>query len=106
MSVSAEVFGKFNKQEVYVAPVYQKTQQQIEAIKKRMDGNFMFDCLNPKDKKSIIDAIVPTTKSAGDVIIRQGDDGDNFYIVEQGVLDCKKFIKPTDQEETFLKEYQ
>jgi len=25
-----------------------------------MDGNFMFDSLNPKDKKSIIDAIVPT----------------------------------------------
>jgi len=27
-----------------------------------MDGNFMFDSLNPKDKKSIIDAIEPTQK--------------------------------------------
>jgi hypothetical protein len=35
-----------------------------------MDGNFMFDSLNPKDKKSIIDAIIPTVKEAGDVIIR------------------------------------
>jgi cAMP-dependent protein kinase regulator len=71
-----------------------------------MDGNFMFDSLNPKDKKAIIDAIVPTVKSAGDVIIKQGDDGDNFYIVEKGILICKKFLKPTDTEETFLKEYQ
>jgi len=30
----------------------------------------MFDSLNPKDKKSIIDAIIPTVKEAGDVIIR------------------------------------
>ena len=71
-----------------------------------MDGNFMFDSLNPKDKKAIIDAIVPTVKSAGDVIIKQGDDGDNFYIVEKGILICKKFLKPIDTEETFLKEYQ
>jgi hypothetical protein len=35
-----------------------------------MDGNFMFDNLNPKDKKSIIDAIVPTQKKGGDVIIK------------------------------------
>jgi cAMP-dependent protein kinase regulator len=61
-----------------------------------MDGNFMFDSLNPNDKKSIIDAIVPTFKKNGDVIIQQGDDGDNFYIVEKGVLICKKFLKPND----------
>lgn len=61
-----------------------------------MDGNFMFDSLNPKDKKSIIDAIVPMLKKNGDIIIQQGDDGDNFYIVEKGVLTCKKILKPND----------
>ena len=35
-----------------------------------MDDNFILDSLNPKDKKSIIDAIIPTIKEAGDVIIR------------------------------------
>lgn len=56
----------------------------------------MFDSLNPKDKKSIIDAIVPMLKKNGDIIIQQGDDGDNFYIVEKGVLTCKKILKPND----------
>lgn len=42
----------------------------------------MFDTLNPVDTKSIIDAIVPTQKKSGEVIIKQGDDGDNFYVVE------------------------
>ena len=48
----------------------------------------MFDALNPKDTKSIIDAIIPTKKKAGDVIIKEGDDGDNFYVVEAGALTC------------------
>ena len=64
----------------------------------------MFDALNPKDTKAIIDAIIPTRKNAGDVIITQGEDGDNFYVVESGRLDCtKKFNEGED--DTFLKEY-
>lgn len=105
MSVSAEVFGKFNKQEDYVPPVHKKTKQQEESLRARMEQNFMFNYLNPKDKKAIIEAVVLVSKSAGETIIKQGDDGDNFYLVEDGVLKCTKFLKPTDDKETFLKEY-
>ena len=106
MSVSAEVFGKFNLQKEYTPPVHQKTPQQIEAIKSKMSGNFMFNSLNPKDKKAILDAVKPVQKKKGEVIIKQGDDGDNFYILESGALDCFKLLKPGDAEETFLKEYK
>lgn len=70
-----------------------------------MTGNWMFEALNPKDEKSILDAIVPVTKKQGDVIIKQGDEGDSFYILEKGALTCTKYLKPTDKQETFLKEY-
>ena len=106
MSVSAEVFGKFNKKEDYVPPVHAKTAEQVAAIKQRMEGNFMFDTLNPVDTKAIIDAIMATSRKAGDVIIQQGDDGDNFYVVEEGLLTCTKKMKADDAEETFLKEYK
>lgn len=65
----------------------------------------MFDSLNPVDKKSIIDAILPMKKKNNEVVIKEGDDGDNFYIVEKGQLDCKKFLQPTDKVETHLKVY-
>lgn len=104
MSVSAEVFGKFNRKEDYVPPVHPKTEEQIAAIKSRIEGNFMFDSLNPVDTKAIIDAIVPTQWKAGDMIIRQGDDGDNFYVVENGTLTCTKQFNP-GEDEKFLKEY-
>lgn len=56
----------------------------------------MFEALNPKDEKAILDAIVPVTKKQGDVIIKQGDEGDSFYILEKGALTCSKFLKPSD----------
>ena len=65
----------------------------------------MFNTLNPKDKKAIINAVLLVKKNAGDVIIKEGDDGDNFYLVEDGVLSCSKFLNPTDDKETFLREY-
>jgi hypothetical protein len=31
-------------------------------------------------------------KQPGDMIIQEGDDGDNLYVVESGTLDCTKVI--------------
>lgn len=66
----------------------------------------MFSSLNPKDRKAILLAIVPVQKKAGDVVITQGDDGDNFYLLEEGTLTCTKKMNPSDAKDTFLKEYQ
>lgn len=88
MSVSAEVFGKFNIEKEYVPPVHAKSEDQVQAIKDRMANNFLFASLNPKDKKAVLDAIVGVKFQPGDCIIKQGDDGDNFYLVEAGELTC------------------
>ena len=105
MSVSAEVFGKFNVEKIYEPPVYPKKPEDAAAIKNRMKNNFMFSALNPKDSKAILDAIVQVKKAPGEVVIKEGDDGDNFYLVESGELTCTKFLNPDDKEETFLKTY-
>lgn len=70
VAVSAEVYGKFNLQKEYTPPVHQKTPQQIEAIKQKMSGNFMFDQLNPKDKKAILDAVKAVQKKKDEIIIK------------------------------------
>ena len=69
MSVSAEVFGKFNN-ESYTPPVHKKTLAQEASLRKRMEQNFMFSTLNPKDKKSILDAMNFVNAKAGDYIIK------------------------------------
>lgn len=61
-----------------------------------MEVNFMFSSLNPKDKKAILEAVLSVKKTQGEVIIQEGDDGDNFYLVESGALTCTKYLNKND----------
>ena len=77
----------------------------------------MFSCLNPQELEIVLNAMQYVKKHPGETIIREGDDGDNLYVVESGTLTCTKhfvrfhffkckflFQKDTP-EPTFLKEY-
>jgi cAMP-dependent protein kinase regulator len=106
MSISAEVYCSLHdRHEDFKAPVYPKTNEQKAALKEIMKGNFMFSCLNPVEIKSVLDALKPQSASAGEMIIKQGDDGNHFYLVEQGTLSCSK-IFDGDEQETELRMYK
>jgi len=64
----------------------------------------MFSALNPKELEIILGAMQSVTKKAGDQVIKEGEDGDNLYVVEKGTLTCTK-VFPGNSEPTFLKEY-
>lgn len=64
----------------------------------------MFNALNPAELEIVLGAMVGVSKKAGETIIQEGDDGDNLYVVEKGVLNCTKVFKG-NTEPTFLKEY-
>ena len=54
----------------------------------------MFSALNPNELDIVLDAMQNIKKKAGEQIIKEGDDGDNLYVVESGVLTCTKvFVK-------------
>lgn len=103
-SVSAEAFGRWNKKEEFKAPVYPKNEETLTALKKRLEQAFMFSALNPKELEIILGAMQSVTKKAGDQVIKEGEDGDNLYVVEKGTLSCTK-VFPGNTEPTFLKEY-
>jgi cAMP-dependent protein kinase regulator len=50
----------------------------------------MFSCLNPEELAIVLDAMNSVKKHPGEMIIREGEDGDNLYVVESGVLSCTK----------------
>lgn len=89
-SVSAEVFGAWNKKGDFKAPVYAKPPQVKDALKKRLEQAFMFSCLNPQELEIVLNAMQNVKKKVGDLIIKEGDDGDNLYVVESGILTCTK----------------
>ncbi|CAD8120413.1 unnamed protein product [Paramecium sonneborni] len=104
-SVSAEVYGLYNKKEDFKPRVIPKSQDQRERIENKLSGVFMFQGLDQNEKNIIIDAMEEKHFNAGDWIINQGDDGNELYVVAQGQLDCyRRFSK--DQEPKLIKQYQ
>lgn len=74
-------------------PVYQKTPEQLRRIHASVAKNFNFRDLDEEQRSGVLDAMQEVNVPAGEVVIRQGDDGDYFYVVESGTLDC--FVQPS-----------
>lgn len=103
-SVSAEVWGQYNKKENFKPPVHPKTPDQYERIQAKLNLSILFSSLDAKEKKILADAmkiveIKPNTK-----IIEQGKEGNELFVVDSGKLDCfKKF--PNEASERHLLTY-
>lgn len=89
-SVSAEVYGEYNKQDNFVAPVFAKSASQKANIISKISCNFLFSSLKPKDKETIADAMEIKTVTAGTTVITQGENGDHLFVVDEGTLECFK----------------
>jgi len=69
-------------------PVFPKTPEQLRRIKTSIRDILMFRGLDEEQERGILNAMQEVKVPANDVVIRQGDVGDYFYIVEVGLLDC------------------
>lgn len=86
-SVSAETFqpGSLDN---WTPPHYEeKTPEQLERLFQAVGGNFLFNKLETDAKKLIINALEEKRVRKGTEVIRQGDEGDFFYVVEKGTVD-------------------
>lgn len=52
----------------------------------------MFSALNPEELSIVLDAMQNVKKAAGELVIREGDEGDCLYVVESGILSCTKIF--------------
>ena len=50
----------------------------------------IFDTLSREERASIADALNPSEFSAGEVIVREFEHGDVFYLIEEGEVKCTK----------------
>ena len=104
-SVSAEVYGFHNKKEAYVPRVIPKSDAQKKTIESKCMQSFIFNSLEDKELTTVIDAFEEKKYKAGEVVIKQGDEGDVIYLVDTGELDCEKVFKAGDPP-TYLKTYK
>jgi len=64
----------------------------MNALSKAIAKNVLFAHLDESERSDIFDAMFPVNHIAGENIIQQGDEGDNFYVIDVGEVDVSIFI--------------
>mmetsp|Transcript_10977 Transcript_10977/g.20317 ORF Transcript_10977/g.20317 Transcript_10977/m.20317 type:complete len:350 (-) Transcript_10977:168-1217(-) len=85
VSVSAEVDGLPSTG--FVPAVYPKTDEELKRIQVAVDSNFLFGGLSSEQRDLVFGAMNEKKVAAGTEIIKQGDAGDFFYVLDEGSAD-------------------
>ncbi|XP_017302283.1 cAMP-dependent protein kinase type I regulatory subunit [Diaphorina citri] len=71
----------------YVKKVVPKDYKTMAALSKAIAKNVLFSHLDENTRSDIFDAMFPVNCLPGESIITQGDEGDNFYVIDQGEVE-------------------
>ncbi|CAM9501360.1 unnamed protein product [Ectocarpus sp. 13 AM-2016] len=84
-SVSAEQVGANTKQpELKIVP---KSDEESTRIHEILRENLLFKHLDSQQTDQVKDAMFLVQHEPDDVVIREGDAGDNFYVIDEGTFD-------------------
>ncbi|EFA74930.1 protein kinase A regulatory subunit [Heterostelium album PN500] len=83
-AISSESLGEQPVNAIPTIPKSEETQQRLDQALKK---NIMFSHLEEEERNSVFAAMFEVHYKQGDVIIKQGDEGDNFYVIDQGICD-------------------
>merc|ERR1719270_1623013 len=71
----------------YVKKVIPKDYKTMASLSKAIAKNVLFSHLDENERSDIFDAMFPYSGIPGEIIITQGNEGDNFYIIDQGEVE-------------------
>jgi len=105
--VSAQAISE-EKLRDWKRPFHEKPPEARERLKKIIDENeklqVLFGHLPPDNVYGVIDAMFPKEAKEGEDVIKQGEEGDNFYIVDEGTFDV--FVQRGDAPPGKVHEYR
>ena len=71
----------------YVRVVVPKPESVKQLIHDAIAANILFKACSSEELAELVEVFAPSEASAGSTIIRQGDEGDAFYVMERGTID-------------------
>eukprot|EP00308_Calcidiscus_leptoporus_P000358 CAMPEP_0119357956 /NCGR_PEP_ID=MMETSP1334-20130426/6257_1 /TAXON_ID=127549 /ORGANISM="Calcidiscus leptoporus, Strain RCC1130" /LENGTH=1049 /DNA_ID=CAMNT_0007372323 /DNA_START=84 /DNA_END=3233 /DNA_ORIENTATION=+ len=83
MTVAESTMSKDEDKE-YVPVKVPKSEGEISRIRSAVKANFLFQHLNEQQTQLVFDVMKRRMVKNGEVVIKQGDPGDDFYVVESG----------------------
>jgi len=95
-SVSSEVVDPKAKIDLSTIKTYEKDDATKARIRECVKESILFRAADEETLGILVDAMAETKVPAGEEIIKQGDEGNFFYIVDHGHFDC--FVKAEGHE--------
>lgn len=68
----------------YTVPSYEKSDEQTEFIKNAILQNFVFSNLDESEIKTMVGAFKQVTFKKDELIIKEGEEGDYYYVIDSG----------------------
>lgn len=82
-SVFAETYDPEEDEEDGQKVVYPKSDEQRQRLAEAVKNILLFRSLDKEQMQDVLDAMFERKIVAGDLVIKQGDDGDNFYVIQK-----------------------
>ncbi len=93
-AVAAESYDPTKENDIEIIS-YPKTVQQLKSLEKSVKNILIFKSVDQKQRKVVLDSFFKRDVVTEEMIIRQGDEGDNFYVIESGRYDI--FIEGAEE---------
>lgn len=77
--------------------VYPKTDEQRKRLNEAVKNILLFKNVAVEQLNEVLDAMFERKVQPGDHVIDQGDDGDNFYVIDKGIFDIYVKIDGNDK---------
>eukprot|EP00794_Sanderia_malayensis_P017722 gene17722-19494_t len=82
-AVAAESYDPTKESDVEITS-YPKTAEQLKSLEKSVKNILLFKTVDSKQRGVLLKSFFKRDVVAEELIIKQGDDGDNFYVIDSG----------------------
>ncbi|BES90294.1 camp-dependent protein kinase [Nesidiocoris tenuis] len=97
-SVFAEAYDPEEDDDDAAAPlIYPKSDEQRQKLAENVKNILLFRSLDQEQMNDVLNAMFEKRVQKGDTIIKQGDDGDNFYVIESGTFEAYIKVEGADK---------
>lgn len=82
-SVFAETYDPEEDEDDGAKVVFPKSDEQRQRLAESVRNILLFRALDKEQMQDVLDAMFEKKVTKDDLVIKQGDDGDNFYVIER-----------------------
>jgi len=93
-AVSADVMDADDVDTTTPHKVIPKDAKTMVALMEAVKANVLFQHLEEAELNTVLDTMFEVKPGVGEIIIQQGDEGDNFYVIDEGTVEV--LITPAD----------